>query len=117
MTRLFLRPDCLKAYSLEQVAQAIWFLVGESSPARSAHAVVKPDVPVHKRTDCVTAMTNFFRVFVAAVAHGAADEGKHPFHMACYMWWDIFPRYGGPNAGEPALHGACLDAMRAILTI
>jgi hypothetical protein len=62
-------------------------------------------------------MTNFFRVFVAPAAHGAADERKNPFHIACYMWWDIFPTYGGPNAGEPALHGACLDAMMAILNI
>lgn len=117
MTRLFLRPDYLKAYSLEQVAQAIWFLIGESSPARSAPALLKSDVLLYKRTDCVDAMANFFRVFVAPAAHGAADEQKNPFHIACYMWWDIFPTYGGSNAGEPALHGACLDAMMAILTV
>lgn len=117
MTRLFLRPDCLKTYSLEQVSQGIWFLIGESSPAQSAHVLLKPDTPLKKRTECVDTMTNFFRAFVAPVAHGAADERKNPFHIACYMWWDIFPTYGGPNAGEPALHGACLDAMMAILTI
>ena len=117
MTRLFLRPDCLKTYSLEQVAQGIWFLIGESSPAQPAHALVKPEVPLPKRTDCVDAMTNFFRVFVAPAARGAADEKKNPFHVACYMWWDIFPTYGGPTAGEPALHGACLDTMTGILTI
>ena len=117
MTRLFSTPNCLKAYSLEQVAQAIWFLIGESSPAQPAHALLKSDVPLPKRTDCVDAMTNFFRAFVGPASHGAADEWKNPFHVACYMWWDIFPTYGGPNAGEPALHGACLDAMMSILTI
>lgn len=116
-TRLFLGHDRLKTRSLEQVARGIWFLIGESWPAQPAHTLLKPDVPRHKRTACVDAMTNFFRVFVAPVAHGAADERKNPVHVACYMWWDIFPTYGGPNSGEPALHRACLDAMTAILTI
>ena len=48
MTRLFLDPDCLKRYSLDQVAQGIWFLIGESSPARSAHALLQPTIPVLK---------------------------------------------------------------------
>ncbi len=29
MTRLFLSPDRLERYPLEQVAQGIWFLIGE----------------------------------------------------------------------------------------
>jgi hypothetical protein len=45
MSRLFLRPDSLNAHSLEQVAQGIWFLIGESSPAQSAHTLLKSDVP------------------------------------------------------------------------
>jgi hypothetical protein len=117
LTRLFMTPDCIKAYSLEQVAQAIWFLIGESSPAQAAHALLKPDVPLHKRTNCVDAITNFFRAFVAPTALGPADERKNPFHIACYMWWDIFPTYGDPNVGEAALHAACIKTMTAMLTM
>ena len=117
LTRLFLDPDQLKRYSLEQVAQAIWFLVGESSPGQSAYALLKSDVLLEQRTDCVRAIRNFFRVFIAAAAPGTADVQKNPFHIACYMWWDIFPTYGGSNAGEPKLHSACLETMAGILTI
>jgi hypothetical protein len=118
MTRLFLGPDRLERYSLEQVAQGIWFLIGESSPGQSAYTLLKSNVPLQQRVSCVEAMTNFFRVFVAPAAPGAADERKNPFHVACYMWWDIFPTYGDdPNPGEANLHDACLNAMAAILTI
>jgi hypothetical protein len=117
MTRLFLGPDRLERYSLEQVAQGIWFLIGESSPGQSAHTLLKSTVPLQQRIGCVDAMTNFFRVFVAPAAPGAADEQENPFHSACYMWWDIFPTYGNPNPEEANLHNACLNAMAAILII
>ena len=117
MTRLFLGPDCLKDYSLEQIAQGIWFLIGESSPGQSAHTLLTSDVPLQQRIGCVDAITNFFRVFVAPAAPGSADEQKNPFHTACYMWWDMFPTYGSPNAGEADLHRACLKTMATILTM
>jgi hypothetical protein len=63
-------------------------------------------------------MTNFFRVFVAPAAPGAANEQKDDFHGACYMWWDIFPaRWDVPNHGERELYDACVNAMAAILKI
>jgi hypothetical protein len=117
MTRLFLGPERLDRYSLEQVAQGIWFLIGESSPGQLAHTLLKSNVPLQQRVGCVDAMTHFFRVFVAPAAPGAADDRKKPFHIACYMWWDIFPTYGNPNTGEADLHDACLNAMAAILII
>jgi hypothetical protein len=115
LTRLFFGPDQVKRYSLEQVAQGIWFLIGESSPGRSAYALLNSDVPLPQRIDCVHSMTNFFRVFVAPAAPGVADERKNAFHIACYMWWDIFPTYGSPGTGEPQLHTACLETMADIL--
>lgn len=118
MTRLFLGSDHLKRYSLEQVAQGIWFLIGDSSPGESADTLLKLNVPLQQRVGCVDAMTRFFRVFVAPAAPGAADETKNPFHMACFMWWDIFPaRWDVPNHGERELHYACINAMAAILKI
>jgi hypothetical protein len=118
MTRLFLGPDRLKRYSLEQVAQGIWFLIGDSSPGESADTLLKSNVPLQQRVGCVDAMMKFFRVFVAPAAPGAADERKDPFHMACFMWWDIFPaRWDVPNHGHRELHDACVNAMAGILKI
>ncbi len=122
MARLFLAPDHLKRYSLEQVAQGIWFLIGESSPGRSAYALLNSEVPLNPRIDCVRAMANFFRMFVAPLAPGRANERKNSLQGACYMWWDILPIYGGPTygpdtGGEPELHVACLDTIVEILSI
>lgn len=118
MTRLFLGPDRLERYSLEQIAQGIWFLIGESSPGQSAYTLLKSNAPLQQRIGCVDAMTNFFRVFVAPAAPGTADEANNPLHKACYMWWDIFPTRGDdPSPGEANLHDACLNAMAAILRI
>jgi hypothetical protein len=122
MSRLFLAPDELERYSVEQVAQGIWFLIGESSPGESAYALLNSEVPLTQRIDCVRAITNFFRMFVAPRALGKANEQKDDVQQACYMWWDIFPTYGGPihgenTGGEPELHVACLNTMAEILSI
>jgi len=122
MTRLFLAPDHLKRYSLEQVAQGIWFLIGESSPGESTYALLNSEVPLNLRIDCVRAVANFFRKLVAPMAPGRADEQQDDFQAACYMLWDILPTHGGPtygpNAGcESELHLACLNTMAEILSI
>jgi hypothetical protein len=122
MTRLFSAPDELKRYSLEQIAQGIWFLMGESSPGESAYALLDSDVPLSRRIECVRAMANFFRMFVGPAAPGGANEQEDAFQGACYMWWDIFPTYGGPTygpntGGEPELHVACLNTMAEILSM
>jgi hypothetical protein len=122
MTRLFSSPDHLNRYSPDQVAQGIWFLIGESSPGKSADALLNSAVPLRPRIDCVRTMANFFRMFVAPLAQGDANEQKDDFQGACYMWWDILPTYGGPRygpdtGGEPELHVACLNTMAEILSI
>jgi len=117
MTQLFLAPHKIEQYSYEQIAQGIWFLMGESSPGKSAYALLNGDVILDDRINCIKAMANFFGEFVAPAAQGAADTENNPFHGACYMWWDIFPTYGGPNAGEPEFHSACLGAMSEILSL
>jgi hypothetical protein len=117
LTRLFREPICLKGYSLEQVAQGVWFLVGEASPAQPSCALVRPGVALDARTLCVRAITNFFRSFVAPAAPGPARTDSDPFHIAIYMWWDIFPSWGGPQSGEPDLHRSCLSVMADVLEI
>jgi hypothetical protein len=97
MTKLFLSSNHLKQYSLGQIAQGIWFLIGESSSGKSAYALLNSEVPLKRRIDCVRAMANFFREFVAPLAPGRTNEQKDDFQGVCYMWWDILPTYGGPK--------------------
>jgi len=117
LTRLFLEPEQLKRYTLPQVAQGIWFLVGESSPAKLTYALINPEVALGERVACVQAMTDFFRKFVVPAALGPAETDSDPFHGACYMWWDIFPTRGEPQAGEPELHRTCLKVMAEVLNL
>jgi len=116
LTKLFRDPSPLKGFSLPQVAQGIWFLVGEASPAQPSYTLFEPTVPLEARVACVRSIPDFFRLFVATAAPGPAEKDSDPFHTACYMWWDIFPSWGRPDVGEPAIHQACLDSMVEILS-
>jgi hypothetical protein len=124
MTRLFLEPERLNVYSLEQVAEGIWFLIGGSSPSKSSRALLNPAINLDERVACIHAMTEFFRSFVAPATPGLAetdsDTDCDPFHCACYMWWDILPLRpfrGDPPVGEPELHEASLKAMSETLEL
>jgi hypothetical protein len=117
LTILFRDPRPLEVFSSDQVAQGIWFLVGEASPAQPCHTLLRPTVPLEARVACVTAMADFFRLFVAPRAPGSAETDSDAFHTACYMWWDIFPAWGGAEVGEPELHLACLQAMVETLNL
>jgi hypothetical protein len=74
LTHLFLGPDRLDRYSLEQVTPGIWFLFGELSPSQSTQPLLKSNVPLLQRIGCVDAMRNFFRVFVAPAPGGAMSR-------------------------------------------
>lgn len=121
LTRLLLEPEHLKPYSLEQVAEGIWFLIGESSPSNTSRALLEPAVSLKERVTCIHAMTEFFRRFVTPATPGPADPNtEDPFPMACYMWWDILPLRpfrGDALKGEPELHDACVNAMTEILSL
>jgi hypothetical protein len=117
MTRLFSEPHHLQRYSLAQVAQGIWFLIGEASPGKTAYTLINRDVALKERIVCIQSMINFFRLFVDPATKGVADTKYDPFHIACFMWWDIFPTYGGGQSAEEEIHAACLNAMAEILTL
>lgn len=121
LTRLFLEPEQLKRYSLEQVAKGIWFLIGGSSPSRSSQALLEPAVSLEERVACIGGMAEFFRKFVTPATPRPADpDTEDPFPMACYMWWDILPLRpfrGDPPKGEPELHDACVKTMTEILRL
>jgi hypothetical protein len=95
MTRLFLDPDVLKRYSLDQVEQGLWFLIGESSPGHSSEALLRHGAVLSDRVACIHAMSTFFRKFVLVVTPGDYDPDERSsadaVQCASYMWWDIFP--------------------------
>ena len=117
LEKLFLESEQLKKFSLAQVGQGIWFLIGESSPAQPAHALLKRGITLRDRTVCIQAMNDFFRDFVAPAAPGLVDIDSDPFHIACYMWWDIFPTWAGPESGEPEIHSTCLRVISEVLEL
>ncbi len=117
VTRLFSESDRLRRYSLEQVAQGLWFLVGEASPAGIAQTLLTPAAPLDERVEAARSFGSFFRDFVAPATSGPADTDVDRFHIVCYMWWDIFPCWGGSQSGEPEVQDALLGVMEESLSL
>lgn len=93
MTRLFREPEILKPYSLDQVEQGLWFVIGKSSPGCSSKALLRRETALLDRVACIHAMSSFFRKFILAVTPGHFDPEAPLIGVngAAYMWWDIFP--------------------------
>ncbi|MFZ0481394.1 MAG: hypothetical protein WAL71_19800 [Terriglobales bacterium] len=93
MTRLFLEPGVLKSYSLDQVNQGLWFLVGESSPWCPSKTLLLREAALLDRVACIYAMSSFFRNFILAVTPGHFEPNGPTIGVdgVAYMWWDIFP--------------------------
>ena len=93
MTRLFLEPGVLRSYSLDQVEQGLWFLIGGSSPGDSSKTLLRREAALFDRAACIHAMSGFFRNFILAVAPSQFDPKAPTIGVtgAAYMWWDIFP--------------------------
>jgi hypothetical protein len=121
MTRLFMEPELLQHYSHEQVAQGILFLIDDASPGEASAAIFREAVPLAERVACVEAMATFFRRFVAPAAPGPAEIESDPLHMACYMWWELFPMrflmQDEEQVLEPALEQAALKVMAETLAL
>lgn len=114
-TRLLRNPAVLAPYSRDQVAQAIWFLVSESSRVDVSDTLLDQGVSTDSRVACIQAMAHFFSQFVAVVSPGAADPDDE-LGTACFMWWDIFPVWRDQRA-EPSVSQACLEVMRGSLEL
>ena len=79
LTRLYRDPSVIKPYSLEQVGQAIWFLVGEASPGQPSHALLDQEVPLEARLECIRAIQGFFAEFVASATPGPGNQDIDAF--------------------------------------
>jgi hypothetical protein len=103
MTQLFLEPGVLRSYSLDQVEQGLWFLLGESSPGCSSKALLRHKATLLDRVACIHAMSSFFRNFILTVTPGHFDPDATLIGVtgAAYMWWDIFPMHFYMRSHEP----------------
>jgi hypothetical protein len=108
MTRLFLEPGVLRSYSLDQVEQGLWFLLGESSPGCSSKTLLRRKAALLDRVACVHAMSSFFHNFILAVTPGQFDPKGPTIGVsgAAYMWWDIFPMHFYLRSHLPGPTGA-----------
>jgi hypothetical protein len=108
MTRLFLEPEVIKSYSLDQVEQGLWFLLGESSLGCSSKTLIRKEAALLDRVACIHAMSGFFRNFILAVTPGHFDPKAPTIGVtgAAYMWWDIFPMRFYMRSHVPGLTGS-----------
>jgi hypothetical protein len=107
--------------TFEQVAQGIWFLIGEASPGKQGYALISRGVVLEKRLACIEAMAEFFSKLCCACSSRASRHRVRPFHVAYFMWWDLlwhtFPMNGRVRGGGPELHRTCLKVMTEILDL
>jgi hypothetical protein len=108
MTQLFLEPGVLRSYSLDQVEQGLWFLVGESSPGCSSMALLRRKAVLLERVACIHAMSTFFCNFIIATTprHFHPQEPSTGVTSVAYMWWDIFPMHFYMRSHLPGPTGA-----------
>lgn len=119
VTRTFEGAGSLLApYDDAQVGDGLWFLV--SSTAGTLNALLDGSIPWPERERCVRSFVNVFREVFAArcapVLSHTGQSGHSPLHLACYMWWDVFP-FWGSTAGEPRLDDLFLEVMEATLRL
>lgn len=108
----------LARYDNTQLGHGLWYLV--SSPAGTMHALLNDAVPWEARERCVRSFTGVFAGLFAPrcvplLSH-TGESGHSPLHLACYMWWDIFP-FWGSLVGEPRFDDLFLDVMEATLAL
>lgn len=119
MTKLLREPSCLAAFSREQVAQGLWFLLGPS-PASWDEVPYESELDLEARRELVRSVPEFFeRYFAPQLANAApaygADAGDE-LAIACFMWWDLWRPFVDvpPSADHVAVDREILAALRTI---
>jgi len=99
LTRLFEAPNVLLGrFPNDQIDRGLWFLAGESGHLRP---LLGPPVPWDVRRHGLLAIGGLYeRLFARACTNhlGHIDRGPEPpdpLNSICYMWWDLFPTWGG----------------------
>ena len=114
--QLFGEPARLLTFTREQVAQGLWFLLGEASPARFGRALYDTTVELDLRMDCIREAGSFFSRYLAARCPAFPGSDGDDLCSICFMWWDLWPDRpdSGPTQDSAAVDGAILEALTAI---
>ena len=116
VTRLFEAPEAaLEYFADSQIAQGIYYLV-DSGAGDLLRPLGDPRLPLEDRLRCVAAIHTFFaRIFQPRCTPHLSrldEAGTGPLNGICYMWWDIFPAAGTPDAVDgQAINQAILGVM------
>jgi hypothetical protein len=105
LTRLFETSDLLLGrYPHAQIDRGLWFLAGESGHLQP---LLDSPVPWEARRRGLLAIGSLYaRLFAPACTNhlGHRDRGPEPpapLNSICYMWWDLFPTWGGHGGQQP----------------
>jgi hypothetical protein len=106
LTRLFAGSAVLPArYPLDRIDRGFWYLLGESG---HLWPLFDGSVAWEARRRAIVAIGALFEGLFAIVCtdhHGHRDGGPEAataLNSSCYMWWDLFPTWGG-HGDEPSL--------------
>jgi hypothetical protein len=99
LTRLFESPEVLLGrYPHDQIDRGLWFLASESGHLAP---LLSSPVPWEARRRGLLAIGSMYERLFARVCTnhlGHLDRGPEPpdpLNSVCYMWWDLFPTWGG----------------------
>ena len=105
LTRLFEGAATLLArYPHDQLDRGFWYLLGESGHLQP---LFEGAVAWEARRRALVAIGTLFEKLFAPVCTGhlghrdAGPEPPTPLNSSCYMWWDLFPTWGG-HGDEPS---------------
>ena len=119
VTRLLREPSCLAAFSREQVAQGLWFLLGPS-PASWDEVPYDSELDLDARRELVRSVPAFFERWFAPqlenAAPASASDSGDALATVCFMWWDLWRPFGegSPSADHAAMDREILAALRTI---
>lgn len=105
LTRLFEEPQPLRALPEESVAQGLFFVLREED---WSDVMLDEDLPEDARIQCIDAMVVFFESFLFGEIPKALANVR-------YMWWDVFPTWGGDADPDTPINDALLRTMASII--
>jgi hypothetical protein len=106
LTRLFAGSAILLArYPLDQIDRGFWYLLGESGHLLP---LFEGSVAWEARRRALVAIGTLYEGLFAPVCtdhlghRDGGPEAPTPLSSSCYMWWDLFPTWGG-HGDEPSV--------------
>lgn len=109
LTRLFEGAAALpERYPHDQIDRGFWFLLGESGHLQP---LFERSVGWEARRRALVAIGTLYEGLFAPnctdhLGHrDGGPEAPAPLNSSCYMWWDLFPTWGGHGDEPPAATG------------